>query len=184
MHKAHARRGVVNGLIGPDITPERRAKGPVERLAEVIEDTQGNKVKPYKALARLEQMERAKIIDEAMKKAGLTFNRLFYHAGFTPLRAPDLTRVLGRNPHHRPRPGWRGSERAYEQVFASIDQLGGLQMPGGSCAWHCLGCEWTVEKWALSRVWNDRRVEVHAAGGILLTDLGILRNYYERVGIA
>ena len=70
-----------------------------------------------------------------------------------------------------------GSEAARLAVNGAIDALGGRASPGGSCAWHVLGCEMPLTRWVIG--YSGRRISRLAASGILLTDLGILSAYFH-----
>lgn len=160
--------------------PERLCAGPGQavRLKEPVADARGGIGRPWQVLGTLARMRRAGSITCQMHAAGLKFNRLFNLAGLDPLWAPDV----GRAPvltHNLRLNGRGGNGEARQVVLDSLEILGGIQMPTASCAWHCLGLEWTVESWAISRAWGNRRIEVHAATGILLADLAVLQNYYQ-----
>ena len=71
-----------------------------------------------------------------------------------------------------------GDEGARLAVFSALDALGGIQTAPGSCAWHVLGCETTLEIWALAISGGGRRISRLMASGILLSDLQILRGYF------
>jgi hypothetical protein len=104
---------------------------------------------------------------------------MFNEAGLDPLWAADPTRIPVLATNGQISLARRGSGTAAEMVFDALLQLGGVSSPGGSCAWHILGCEMTIESWALSRGWGTGRVDARIATGILLTDLGILQTYYS-----
>jgi hypothetical protein len=151
--------------------------GEVIRLAAAVQDAQGGIGRPWQKLDTLARMVRAGSITRGMQAAGWKFNSLFNAAGLDPLWASDPARVpvlthSGRLPQHR------GNAAARTAVLDSLEVLGGIQSPGGSCAWHVLGCEWTIAAWGLSRGWGGHRVDTRVATGILLADLGILRHYY------
>jgi hypothetical protein len=193
--KTRQRRSRVNGarangarVNGADIVapaPERFradhiAGGAVARLLEPIADANGGIGRPWKAFDTLARMERAGTISPGMRAAGALFREWFNEAGLDPLWASDPTRtpVLSHN-NGRASLVRRGSATAVEMVWDSLQQLGGIASPGGSCAWHILGCEMTIESFALSRGWGTGRIDARIATGILLTDLGILQSYYS-----
>jgi hypothetical protein len=123
-------------------------------------------------------MERAGTITTSMRAAGALFNEYFNEAGLDPLWAADPTRIPVLAHKSYLVTARRGSRSAVELVLDALDRLGGIGSPGGSCAWHVLGCENTIESWAISRTWSTFRVDPRMAAGILLTDLGILQSYY------
>ena len=156
-------------------TPERWARGEVERLPTAIADEQGRPARPYRATDTLLVMERRGTITSAMRQAAEDFRALFRSASLDPLRAPDLNRVpaTGRDPHL----GARGGE-AREQIWAAMTALGGIHSPAGSCVWHVVGCEWTLKDWALREGWGGRSLGVETAAGVLVGALGVLQGLY------
>jgi hypothetical protein len=152
--------------------------GVVLRCTESIKDANGGIGRPWKTLDTLARMERSGTITGSMRTAGLIFNEHFNEAGLDPLFAADPTRIPVLNHRSYLIAGRRGSMSAVELVMDALERLGGIASPGGSAAWHILGCETTIESWVLSRTWCTRRVDIREARGILLTDLGILQSYY------
>ncbi|HEY1430805.1 MAG TPA: hypothetical protein VGF39_04135 [Stellaceae bacterium] len=191
MNSSKRRRSRVNGAArsgvnGADIvqpTPERyradHVGGVVVRCEQTIKDANGGIGRPWRALDTLARMERAGTISRSMRAAGSVFNQMFNEAGLDPLWAADPTRIPVLATNGQISLARRGSRTAAEMVFDALLQLGGVASPGGSCAWHILGCEMTIESWALSRGWGTGRVDARIATGILLTDLGILQTYYS-----
>jgi hypothetical protein len=181
----NARRRRTNGLNGTVIepAPERfRADhvngGVVVRLEEAIGDANGGLGRPWRSLDTLARMERAGTITKSMQAAGVLFNEIFNEAGLDPLFAGDPTRIPVLSHRSYLVTAKRGSRSAVEMVVDALERLGGIASPGGSCAWHVLGLEFTIESWAISCGWCARRVDKREARGILLTDLGILQSYY------
>ena len=152
--------------------------GMVDRCEEPISDAIGGIGRPWRTLDSLARMERAGRITAAMRAAGLIFNEHFNEAGLDPLWAADPTRIPVLSHRSYLINARRGSLLAVEMVIEALERLGGIASVGGSCAWHVLGCECTIESWAISRCWATIRIDRHAARGILLTDLGILQNHY------
>jgi hypothetical protein len=151
----------------------------VVRCEEPVADANGGVGRPWKALDTLARMERAGSISRGMRAAGVLFNEYFNDAGLDPLWAADPTRIPVLTMSGKPWSiGRRGSTSALEAVIDALVMLGGISSPGGSCAWHVLGCEMTIERWAISRSWCGHPVHRKVAAGILLTDLGILENYF------
>jgi hypothetical protein len=184
MRTARARRAKVKGADIVEPAPARfradHVGGVVVRLPQRIADANGGIGRPWKRLDTLARMERAGTISGGMQAAGALFHEWFTEAGLDPLWASDPTRipVLSHN-NGRASLACRGSATALEMVIDSLRQLGGMSSPGGSCAWHVLGCEMTIESFALSRGWGTGRIDARIATGILLTDLGILQTYYS-----
>jgi hypothetical protein len=169
-----------SALVAATIVATRPPGQEVERLDHQIVDAAGRIGQPWRALNTLDRMLRAGSISPAMRKSGEIFHKQFREAALDPLRAADPTRIpVLATAGNR---AWRrapGCAAAYRQVMLALDMLGGLQLPGGSCAWHVLGCEWTLDEWSRSRVWANRRVDVRNAAGILLVDLGLLQRHYQ-----
>ena len=173
-----ARRGRGRGQVLVLVTGERRAQGPIERVPRPIEDANGDWSRPLRALDTISCMLREKTITEREAKAANLFHDEFRRAHLDGLFASDTTRIPvvlanGNNGRFA-----MGSEAARLAVMGAIDALGGVGSPGGSCAWHVLGCELPLTRWALEVGWGTRRVWRLQASGILITDLGILRAYY------
>jgi hypothetical protein len=185
-HQHRRTNGAANGAASGatvEPAPERfRADhvggGGMVRCAESIGDANGGVGRPWRSLDTLARMERAGTISTSMRAAGVLFNEFFFEAGLDPLFAADPTRIPVLAHKSYLVTARRGSRSAVEIVLGTLDRLGGIASPGGSCAWHVLGCETTIESWALSRTWSTFRVDPRVATGILLTDLGILQSYY------
>ena len=166
-------------------TAERRTHGPVERLERSIADTAGQPSRPYRAVDTLAIMERRGTISSAMRQAGEDFRTRFAVAQLDPLRALDLSRL---------RLGERGSgiagadprgmrvEAARAAVWRSLQTVGGIGSPAGSCLWHVLGWERSLKEWALEQGWSGRRVSPEAASGILVAALGALEAHFGPKG--
>ena len=161
-------------------TAERLAHGEVIRLAAAIVDAEGEWARPYRGVDTLERMERAGTINARERRAGNQFHDLFRKAMLDGLRAADPTRlpVILANGNNGGRFMGDGDERARLAVFSALDALGGIQTAAGSCAWHVLGCETTLETWAMAISSSGRRMSRGMASGILLSDLQILRGYF------
>jgi hypothetical protein len=161
-------------------TDERCAQGSVERIEKTIADVDGRSSLPWRTLDTLARMERGGSITEAMRQAGDRFHDSFQVAGLEALHAADPTRIpvqLASNSRViRLHDG--GSEGARRSVIRALQALGGILSPSGSCAWHVLGLEETLERWASTRGWADRRITRDTAGGILIGGLGMLRKHY------
>ena len=151
-------------------TPERLARGTVERLARPIADEAGRPTRPYRAVDTLAVMERRGSITSGMRAAGDDFRIRFNKAHLDPLHAARLERV-GHSPTVSP--GFR-IEAARDGVWRAITAVGGLASPAGSVLWHVVGLEQTVKQWAL-----EYRLAQEVASGILIAALGVLEAHYD-----
>lgn len=168
----------VRGESGP--TPERRRHGAIERLERAIGDAAGAPSRPYRALDTLAIMERRGSITAGMRQAGEDFRARFAVAQLDPLRALDPSHLrLG---EASPRPDRDGPglriEAARAAVWRSVQAVGGIASPAGSCLWHVIGWERSLKEWALERGWSGRRVSQEAASGILVAALGALEAHF------
>lgn len=162
----------------PPYPRERLAHGPVVRMETPILDIEGELSRPYVGLDTLARLERAGTIGVRERRAGNRFHDEFRRAHLDQLFAADIGRIpvilaCGN------RAGGEGNEAAQLVVASALDALGGSGSPGASCVWHVLGCELTVEQWALSRHWSGRRVNPMFASGVLVTSLSILREHFK-----
>jgi hypothetical protein len=160
------------GIAGPP--PERRQHGRVSRDTAQLVDAQGNIGLPYRAESLLARLERRGDIGPRERAAGEEFQRLFRLALFDPLRAADLIQQV--------RAGLPGgalnSERARRKVREALDALGGHGSPCGVCAWYVLGCEFSMQEWALRQGWSGHPVSREVAKGILIGTLGMLAKHF------
>src|SRR5438552_1038477 len=74
-------------------TPERQARGDVERLAQSIADEEGRPARPFRTVDTLAAMLRRGTISPAMQQAGEDFRALFHRGSLEPLRAANLARI-------------------------------------------------------------------------------------------
>ena len=161
-------------------TAERLRHGPVEQLDRGVADMRGTISRPYRALDTLAVMERRGSITAGMRQAGEDFRARFATAQLDPLRALDLSQLrLGERPSHRgdTAPGLR-IEAARSAVWRTIQAVGGIASPAGSCVWHVVGQERSLKTWAFEQGWNGRRVSQEAASGILVAALGALEAHF------
>jgi hypothetical protein len=63
---------------------------------------------------------------------------------------------------------------ARRRVHQSLEALGGLSSPAGSCVWHVVGLQRSVREWAVREGWRGRPVRQEQAKGILVGALGVL----------
>ena len=106
-----------------------------------------------------------------MHDAAKDFQAAFIVANLDPLRALPILRVpgTGREPDL--------SERqldARRRVHDTLQALGGISSPAGSCVWHVVGLQRSVREWALRQGWGGRPVRQEQAQGILIAALGML----------
>jgi hypothetical protein len=167
-----------NGATGP--TPERLARGDVERLPGPIADRGGAPSRPYRAVDTLAVMQRRGTITAGMRQAGEDFRARFAVAQLHPLRTLDLSQLRGvdRSLQTDGTPPGLRIEAARRTVWQAIRAVGGIASPAGSCLWHVLGWERTLKDWALEQGWNGRRVSPEAAAGILVAGLGALEQHF------
>ena len=160
-------------------SPQRFAKNPVVRFAYSIADADGDIGRPWQSLDTLAAMAYRGSITAAMRTAGERFHDTFRRAGLDGLYAGDPCRVpVQLSAGSRVWNHTGGSEPARLQVMTALDALGGVQSPGGSCAWYVLGCEMSLRRWSLTANWAARRIDHKIAAGILVADLGILQAHW------
>jgi hypothetical protein len=171
------RRHTVSAAISNIVSVERLRHGAVEP-GPVIADDEGRPSRPHRAVDTLLLMERRGSITPGMRQAGEDFRRRFAQAQLDPLRALDVARLsLGDKPAPRGdhAPGMR-AEAARNAVWRAIRAVGGIASPAGSCLWHVVGWERSLNEWAQEQGWSGRRVSPEAASGILIAALGALQN--------
>ena len=162
-------------------TPERLQHGPIKRLERSIADAAGQPSRPYRAVDTLAVMERRGSITAGMRQAGEDFRARFAVAQLDPLRAVDLSHLrLGDRAAARTEgPMGARIEAARNAVWRTIQAVGGIASPAGSCVWHVLGWERSLKEWALEQGWSGRRVSQEAASGILVAALGALAAHHR-----
>jgi hypothetical protein len=156
-----------------DPTAERLRHGRVERLAEQIEDVDGRPSAPPRAIDCITSLYQRGVITKEQLLAAEWFRESFRLAQLDPLRAPDLARVPGRA-YREVMPG-AAALRAQRQVQVMIGALGGIGRAPGSCAWHVIGLEWSVRRWA--REWLG--VNNPEATGVLIATCSLLDAIYS-----
>jgi hypothetical protein len=145
-------------------------------LEEVGEkDPDGRIVYHHRTVDTLGKMLRAGTIDEAMHDAAKDFQAAFIIANLDPLRALPILRVpgTGREPELNER-----QLDARRRVHESLEALGGLSSPAGSCVWHVIGLQRSVREWAIRQGWRGRLVRQEQAQGILIAALGMLSRHF------
>ena len=142
------------------------------QLEEVREkDPDGRIVVHHRTVDTLGKMLRAGTITQEMHDAAKDLEAAFIVANLDPLRALPVLRIpgTGRDPdlNHR-------QLHARRRVHKSLEALGGISSPAGSCVWHVVGLQRSVREWALRQGWGGRQVRQEQAQGILIAALGML----------
>jgi hypothetical protein len=169
---------IARDTAGP--SPERQQHDAIEVLPRAIADSNGQPARPFRVVDTLAMMERRGSITAEMRQAGEDFRARFAVAQLDPLRAVDLSILrMGERGVRSDRdgPGLR-IEAARTAVWRTIQAVGGLGSPAGSCLWHVVGWELSVKQWALTQGWSGRRVSQEAASGILIAALGALEVHF------
>jgi hypothetical protein len=158
-----------------EVSDERKQHGAINRAGRQMADAQGGIGQPWIARDLLASMEARGAITSPLRLAGEEFHRHFQRAAMSPIRAADVSRIprLGAAPDHV------GNMGARKCVSDALDALGGLGSPAGSCAWHILGCEMSVNEWARREGWSGRAIHPNVASGILIGALGILAKHFR-----
>jgi hypothetical protein len=145
------------------------------QLEEVREkDPEGRIVVHHRTVDTLGKMLRAGTIDQEMHDAAKDFQAAFIVAHLDPLRALPILRVpgTGREPDLNER-----QLHARRRVHKSLEALGGIGSPAGSCAWHVVGLQRSIREWAMRQGWGGRPVRQEQAQGILVAALGMLAGH-------
>jgi hypothetical protein len=66
---------------------------------------------------------------------------------------------------------------ARRRVHKSLEALGGISSPAGSCVWHVVGLQRSVREWVIRQGWGGRPVRQEQAQGILVAALGMLATH-------
>lgn len=141
-------------------------------LEEVREkDPDGRIVVHHRTVDTLGKMLKAGTINQAMYDAAKDFQAAFIVANLDPIRALPILRVpgTGREPELNER-----QLDARRRVHESLEALGGITSPAGSCVWHVVGLQRSVREWAIREGWRGRPIDQKQAQGILIAALGTL----------
>jgi hypothetical protein len=151
----------------------RREDDTIERVREA--DPAGRPVMHYRTIDTPAVMLRAGTITKDMFNAARDFQAHFTFAHFDTVRCMSLIRL----------PGGAGAAEltdaqldARRRIGRTLDALGGLGSPAGSCVWHVVGLQHSVTEWARRQGWSGRPVRVEHARGILIAALGVLAKHY------
>jgi hypothetical protein len=142
------------------------------QLEEVREkDPEGRIVIHHRTVDTLGKMLRSGTITPEMHDAAKDFQASFIIANLDRLRALPILRVpgTGRDPDLNDR-----QLHARRRVHKSLEALGGISSPAGSCIWHVVGLQRSVREWAIQQGWSGRPVRQEQAQGILVAGLGML----------
>ncbi len=162
----------------PDLvipTLERAQHDFVERVPTAIADGDGRPSAPFRSIDILGAMLKRGSISIDMHNAGREFQRLFRLANLDTLQAAGFEFRIANSRTDR---GTR-IERASDQVWRAILNIGGLGSPGGSCVWHVLGWEQSLKAWAIAQAWSGRQISQETASGILISALGALSTTFS-----
>jgi hypothetical protein len=152
----------------PDMCPTE-CRTQHDEITLVGASTRGQYASGWRVATNLELYERRGVITMEMRDAGRIFTDKFRVAGLDELRAVDMAAGLPiGSTHARIEP----SERlmaARDYVWSRITVLGGPSSLPGSVAWHVLGMQTSVSRWATERSLNHpHRIDEHAAQGLLI----------------
>jgi hypothetical protein len=151
--------------VKPNAAPQRELEEVRER------DPDGRIVVHHRTVDTLGKMLKAGTITPEMHDAAKDFQAAFIVANLDALRALPILRVpgTGREPELNVR-----QLHARDRVYKSLQALGGISSPAGSCVWHVVGLQRSVREWAIRQGWGGRPVRQEQAQGILVAALGML----------
>jgi hypothetical protein len=159
---------------------ERRRHGRIVRLQKPIPDHAGGSGRPWRAHDGLDAMAAHGTIDAAQRKAGERFRDDFRRACLDSLHALDARRIpLPLNSAYPRLASGHGSDDAKRRVFKALGAVGGPNSRMGSAAWHILGLEWPIKKWAQSRNSPTWRIDPRIARRVFIDTLDELKKHYR-----
>jgi hypothetical protein len=152
----------------------------IKRQHDVLEpvyeaDPDGRPVVHHRTVDTLGIMLRAGTINKDMHDAARDFQAQFTIARFDVVRCMPLVRLPGGS---GPGDFTDAQVDARRRVGKTLDALGGLGSPAGSCVWHVVGLQCSIREWAMRQGWGGRPVRVEQAQGILVAALGVLAGWY------
>jgi hypothetical protein len=145
---------------------------PQRELEEVRErGPDGGIVIHHRTVDTLGKMLRSGTITQEMHDAAKDFQAAFIVASLDSIRALPILRVpgTGREPDLNER-----QLHARRRVHKTLQALGGISSPAGSCVWHVVGLQRSVREWAMRQGWGGRPLHVQQAQGIGLAALDLL----------
>lgn len=155
----------------------RLQHGAVDATFRLADPETGTPVAVRRAVDTLGAMLANGTISAEMYEAGEIFRQQFRTAALDAVRTTPLLRL--------PRgTGTAATERQFDarrKVAAALEALGGADSAAGSCAWHVVGCEYSVREWATRQGWGGRSVGHSQAQGVLVAALGVLAGHYGLV---
>jgi hypothetical protein len=154
---------------GARVKPHRVRGRELEEVRE--KDPDGCIVYHHRTVDTLGKMLRAGTISQEMHDAAKNFQAAFIIANLDPLRALPILRVPGKG--REPDLNERQLD-ARRRVHNTLEALGGISSPAGSCVWHVVGLQRSVREWGIRQGWNARPVRQEQAQGILVAALGML----------
>ena len=154
-------------------TPERYAKGAIERLDRpIIHD--GTYEPPYVAVDLLGALLARGSITKKEVVAGHRFRAWFQLSQLDALQAADWSRPFVSGGKRVPELSV-SSERARREIDKAIRWVGGVGSISGSCLWYVIGLDQSLRSWAVEqREATSRRVHQAAATGVLVVALETL----------
>jgi hypothetical protein len=155
------------------IKPHKVAGRQLEEVRE--KDPDGRIVYHHRTVDTLGKMLKAGTISPEMHDAAKDFQTTFIVANLDPLRAVPILRVpgTGRDLDLNER-----QLHARQRVHRSLEALGGISSPAGSCVWHVVGLQRSVREWAMREGWRGRPVRQEQAQGVLVAALGMLAAHF------
>ena len=153
------------------------ARLPGGRKAEMVReaDPEGRPVIHARTVDTLARMLKAGTITPAMHDAARDFQAHFTIAAYDATPPRHMIRVSS---SRRESTLSDNQVAARERVCRSLEALGGIASPGGSCIWSVAGLGHSLREWALRQGWNGRPVHLNQATGVLITALGMLAVHY------
>lgn len=146
---------------------------PNREIEEVrIDDPEdGKPATRHRTVDTLGTMLKSGTISPEMYDAGQVFQTNFIVANLDTLRALPILRVpgTGQNPDMNDR-----QLLARRRIHKTMEMLGGMSGPAGSCVWHVVGLQRSVREWALRQGWGGRLVREEQVQGILIAALGVM----------
>lgn len=153
----------------------KKLRQPNRDFEEIREkDPDGKYVTHHRTVDTLGRMLKAGSISHEMHDAAKDFQAAFIVANYDTLRALPILRIPG-----------TGREEALNdrqlmarhRVSETLEALGGLGSPSGSCVWHVVGLQWSLREWTMRKGWGGRPVRQQEAQGILVAALGVMASY-------
>ena len=155
--------------MSPRIKPHKVRGRELEEVRE--KDPDGRIVVHHRTVDTLGKMLRSATITQEMHDAAKDFQAAFIIANLDPLGALPILRVpgTGREPDLNER-----QLDARRRVHSTLEALGGISSPAGSCVWHVVGLQRSVREWAIRQGWGGRPIDQKQATGILVAALGVM----------